>query len=126
MDSLPGPAPPLLCAEPGSTFSQVAYYIRGNDKTIYFSPHGLTFALSGPVEQRVVEVGRAAACWMQDRLRWPRDQVPARRRWTVKLDFVGANPHVRPKGLEKAGAVISYFRGSPDQWHTGLPTSAAP
>ena len=45
-----------------------------------------------------------------------------RRRWAVKLDFVGANPDVRPVGQERAETVVSYFRGQPDEWHTGLST----
>jgi hypothetical protein len=40
----------------------------------------------------------------------------------VKLDFVGANADVRPSGEEKTGAVISYFKGKPEEWKTGLPT----
>ena len=43
------------------------------------------------------------------------------RRWIVKLDFVCANP-VQPLGQQQTQAVISYFKGSPDEWHTGLPT----
>jgi len=35
---------------------------------------------------------------------------------------VGANPGVRPVGEEQQEAVISYFRGQPDEWRTGLPT----
>jgi hypothetical protein len=45
-------------------------------------------------------------------------------RWVVKLDFVGANPDVRPTGEEKTDAIVSYFKGSPDEWHTGIPTYA--
>ncbi len=42
-------------------------------------------------------------------------------RWVVKLDFVGANAGVRPVGKEETGAVISYFKGNPEEWKTGLP-----
>ncbi len=47
---------------------------------------------------------------------------PPGRRWAVKLDFVGANPDVQPVGQDPAETVVSYFRGRPDEWHTGLPT----
>ena len=40
----------------------------------------------------------------------------------MKLDFVGANADVRPSGEEKTGAVISYFKGKPEEWKAGLPT----
>jgi hypothetical protein len=43
-------------------------------------------------------------------------------RWTLKLDFVGANPDVRPRGLDQSAAVFSYFKGSREQWRTGLKT----
>ncbi len=42
--------------------------------------------------------------------------------WTVKLDFLGADPDVRPAGLEKAKGVFSYFRGSEESWETGVPS----
>ena len=42
-------------------------------------------------------------------------------RWVVKLDFLDANPGVRPVGVEETGAVISYFKGKPEEWKTGLP-----
>ena len=45
-----------------------------------------------------------------------------RRRWAVKLDFIGSNPDVRPVGQERAETVVSYFRGRPDEWHAGLRT----
>ena len=46
----------------------------------------------------------------------------SRQRWAVKLDFVGADPAVRPVGEDPAETVISYFRGRPEEWHTGLRT----
>lgn len=49
---------------------------------------------------------------------------PAVERWTVKLEFVGATPDVRPVGKEPTSAVISYFKGPRDEWRTGLPTYA--
>ena len=35
---------------------------------------------------------------------------------------MGANADVRPSGEEKTGAVISYFKGKPEEWKAGLPT----
>ena len=46
-------------------------------------------------------------------------------RWVVKLDFVNANPNVRPVGQEPTAAVISYFKGPREKWTTGLPTYAS-
>jgi hypothetical protein len=76
---------------------QVDYYIQGRDKTIYFGAEGVTFALT--------DGDRAAAS-----------------RWAVKLDFLDANPEVKPVGTDETGAVISYFHGHPENWKTGLST----
>jgi hypothetical protein len=72
--------------------ARVAYYVQGRDKTLYFAPDGVTFALTS-----------------------------AESRWIVKLDFVDANS-VRPVGQAQTAAVVSYFRGSRDEWRAGLPT----
>jgi hypothetical protein len=72
---------------------EVAYYIRGADKTLFFTKEGITFRLKG------------------------RD-----RDWVVKLEFVGANREVVPRGEDRQQAVISYFRGPEKDWKTGLKT----
>ncbi len=78
----------------GQLDDRVAYYIEGKDKTIYFTPEGLTLALvHGPGS-----------------------------RWVVKLDFVDADPRLKPTGSDETGAVISYFQGKPENWKTGLST----
>jgi hypothetical protein len=88
---------PLLFIEnQGQIDDQVAYYIQGKDKSLYFTPEGVTFVLSGADSTR----------------------------WVLKLDFVGADPEVRPVGLDETDAVISYFRGRPEEWKTGLKTYA--
>ena len=40
----------------------------------------------------------------------------------VKLDFLDANPDSRPIGKDKTEAVVSYFKGKPEDWKAGLPT----
>jgi beta-propeller repeat-containing protein len=76
---------------------QVFYYLAGVDKTLYFTSEGITFALDGE--------GKDAAS-----------------NWTVKLDFVGANPAVVPQSLEPKSAVFSHFKGKPENWTTAIPT----
>jgi hypothetical protein len=108
----------------GQVDSRVSYYIQGKDKTIYFTSQGLTYVLSGRGEGGHGDGGPAA-------IEEPRSLTPhereerspkARSRWVVKLDFVGAHRDVRPSGEEKTEGIISYFRGSPQEWKTGLPT----
>jgi hypothetical protein len=79
----------------GRLDSSVAFYVQGRDKTLYFTSEGVTYALAG-----------------KDR------------RWVVKMDFVGASPTSRPRGEEEREGTVSYFKGSPGAWRTGLPTWA--
>ena len=80
----------------GQTDSAVAYYVAGADKTVYFTPQGLTFQLAA---------GDGAAAGS----------------YAVKLDFVGASA-TTPAGHDPTGAVVSYFTGPDGAQRTGLPT----
>jgi hypothetical protein len=95
--------PLYFIANQGQMDARVAYYVQGSDKTLYFTPKGVTFALTDLTPNPSQEMGSE------------------RERWIVKLDFVKANS-VRPIGQEQTDAIISYFKGSPDEWHAGLPT----
>mgnify|MGYP001247327490 FL=1 len=105
-----GKMPLYFVENRGQLDEQVAYYIQGADKTIYFTAEGVTFSLN----RGKPRVGDDA----HDRLR----EFSLPTRWTVKLDFLGANPNVRPVAQEPTEAVISYFKGRPDEWHAGLRT----
>jgi Beta-propeller repeat len=109
----------------GQTDPRVAFYVPGKDNTIYFAPDGLTLALTSPLAP-ADQQGMGPHPGNRD-LSYPADQNPlpqAARRWAVKLDFVGANPDVRPVGEGKTEAVFSYFKGQPGQWQAGLPSFA--
>ena len=102
-----GKMPLYFIANQGQMDARVAYYVQGSDKTLYFTPEGVTFALTSPPSPLLVGEGR-------------RGEVPDGR-WIVKLDFVDANS-VQPVGEKQTEAVISYFKGPRDEWRTGLPT----
>jgi hypothetical protein len=119
-----GKMPLYFIPNQGQMDARVAYYLQGKDKTIYFTSEGLTYVLS---ERSAGEEIPGKTASVKERLlidpaerelRGRRDQ----RRFAVKLDFVGANADVRPSGEEKTGAVISYFKGKPEEWKAGLPT----
>jgi hypothetical protein len=94
----------------GQIDGQAEYYLQGKDKTIFFSPEGLTFVMSGIRPDSGAMPGR------------PVDPAAAREsRWVVKLDFLGARPGVKPVGTDETGTAISYFHGAPGEWKTGLP-----
>jgi len=74
---------------------EVAYYVQGADKTLFFTKEGITFRLKGK--------GGG---------------------WVVKLEFVGANRDVKPRGEDQQQAVFSYFKGPEKDWKRGLKTYA--
>ncbi|MBN1667314.1 MAG: SBBP repeat-containing protein [Anaerolineales bacterium] len=89
--------PITFVANEGQEDERVAFTVQGQDKMLYFTASGITFALTDP------SAAENAA------------------RWILKLDFLNANT-AQPIGQEQAETIVSYFRGSSDQWHTGLPT----
>jgi hypothetical protein len=111
-----GRLPLFFIPNRGQADEPVDFYIPGKDKTIYFTPGGLTMAMTspGPVAPGTPSPGRES--------RRRIEASKAGRRHVVKLDFVGADPGVHPRGDEMTEAVVSYFRGKPGQWQAGLPT----
>ncbi len=114
-----GALPLLFIPNQGQYDPRVAFAVQGRDKSIFFTNEGLTFVLSESADSPPAGKPRAL-----------RDLVPhepgppmPQQRWTIKLDFVDANPEARPESLEQAGTVISYFKGRPEEWRTGLQAS---
>jgi hypothetical protein len=119
-----GKLPLYFIENRGQVDSRVAYYVKGRDKTLFFTSEGLTLVLNGKDEvSSSNETGFRRVSYSSGG-----DQsgkVSSMRRWVVKLDFVGANSDVRPVGVEPTEAVFSYFKGPRDQWKTGLKTYAS-
>src|SRR2546428_220144 len=109
----------------GQVDPRVAYYVPGHDTAFYFTREGVTIALTGSTLSRgsgadgLRDVARPVG------LPTLPDRPGSPQRWVVKLDFVGANPEVRPLGQDPTPAVISYFKGPREAWKTGLPTYAS-
>jgi len=107
----------------GQLDGQVAYYLPGSDKTLYFTAEGVTFALTGrrqTVDSRQGEEDPFLPADFSPSPDLPFS--PSLSRWAVKLDFVDANPAVQPVGESSLEMVVSYFKGKPEDWHTGLRT----
>jgi hypothetical protein len=121
LDESFGKLPLYFIENRGQEDSRVAFSVRGRETTLYLTSQGLTFVLSGSApprqDARVKKVsfspGRGGA---------KGEETRSMRRWVVKLDFVGANPEVKPEGREPMPAVISYFKGPREKWRTGLKT----
>jgi len=138
-EALLGKLPPYFIENRGQEDPRVAYYLQGRDIAIYFTSTGVTFALSEPdggasagghpaegdaeSNDRGVSVHRASLSETAQRSGLPRGSfgLPARERWIVRLDFVGARP-VAPQGEASPPATISYWRDGGAASQTGLPT----
>jgi len=93
--------PVVFIENDGQLDPRVGFYVHAADKSLYFTRGGVTFLLSGNLAG---------------------DDPATTEHWTVKLDFVGADPDVAPVGGELTEGVVSYFRGTPDDWTTGVHT----
>ena len=115
-----GKVPVYFIPNAGQIDGPVAFYVDGSDKSVYFTPKGVTFALryggeagnTEPLTKTVREPGPAVR---------ENEGPAATKRWVVRMDFLGANPDVRPQGADETGAHISYFRGPRERWKAALP-----
>jgi len=117
---------PLLFEENGGqTSPEVAFTVKGSDKTLYFTPEGLTFSLMMPRDTGDEKAGGedSASRKLSSRLKGSGapGEVSRRERWTLKLDFVDAG-RVWPEGSKPAETVISYFKGPESEHRSGVPT----
>lgn len=81
----------------GQTDGEVAYYVRGMDKTLYFTPRSVTVALKKENPKGAPE------------------------RWIVKLEFLGADTPAPPEGRSRRDRVVHYFKGPPEDWKRDVP-----
>ncbi|MGB9906214.1 MAG: hypothetical protein ACPLRR_02365, partial [Candidatus Saccharicenans sp.] len=125
--------PLLFIQNKGQIDPRVAFYLQSRDKNIYFSRDGLTITLSTMKETTTEAAGGRKSETEKPGL--PERVAKAGiesgglaasagelRRWTIRLDFVGANPETIIKPLDRTEARISYFRGGPEDWFTALPS----
>src|SRR5262245_38544991 len=120
-----GTLPLSFIENQGQLDDRVAYYIQGRDTAIYFTSKGVAFALTGPAPWGVADALPRRAAVRPVAFGAAPDSEATRQRWGIMLEFLGANPDVKPVGLESAPAVVSYFKGPREQWKTGLPTYAS-
>ncbi|MDQ1353866.1 MAG: hypothetical protein QG657_4173, partial [Acidobacteriota bacterium] len=101
----------------GQMDQQVYYYVQGKDKTVYFTSEGVTYSLnaSGGSEPFFKRVPTPPKTFTNEQ-----KSKDLSKRWVVKLEFVGAKKNVKPECLEQSGTKVSYFKGKPELWHTGL------
>jgi hypothetical protein len=91
MDDTYGSMPLYFVKNQGQSDQNVSFTINGSEKSLYFTPEGFTLAFNSNGS-----------------------------RYVIKLDFLGAN-HVHPVAVGSSTAQVSFFKGVPEEWHTGLP-----
>jgi hypothetical protein len=96
----------------GQAPAAVSYYVRGADRTVYFTPDGLTLSLAVP--KPGVEATSAPV----------RGNPPVAPpvRYAVKLDFVSAEESVPPVGETPQPGVSNFLRGSSQDWTRRAPS----
>jgi len=120
-----GSLPLYFVENQGQTDACVAYYVQGRDTTLYFTSQGIRFVLSGRKDSAASPASLVnKVSYFDSSLETDRKSFRNARRWVLKLDFVGANPKVKPVGEEPTEALFSYFNGPPEKWKTGLRTYA--
>ncbi|MGH8613865.1 MAG: hypothetical protein ACREYF_18050, partial [Gammaproteobacteria bacterium] len=120
VDAAFGQLPLLFIENRGQLDATVAYYVQGRSTSLYFTPGGVTFALSGKQDPPAPRAKGGLVKTGLNRL----NPKPTPQRWALKLDFLGANRNVKPLAESPQEAVISYFKGPPSKWQAGLKTYA--
>jgi len=116
-----GKMPLYFIENQGQVDGPVSFYVKGSNKTIYFTSEGLTYVLNerkGGANDKNHALPEKDLFLREKRLK----EQETLKRWVVKLDFVGARKDISPVGVDKTEAVISYFKGKPENWQTGLAT----
>lgn len=112
-----GRMPLYFIPNQGQMDERVLYYIQGRDKSIYFGAGEVTFSL-----MKFSDKAKDKKLFGSAPFRRIKAEGKPAERWTVRLEFVGADEKVKPVAEDKTGAVISYFKGRQENWKTGLPT----
>ncbi|MGE5398583.1 MAG: CARDB domain-containing protein, partial [Chitinophagales bacterium] len=99
----------------GQIDKQVLYYTEGGNQALYFTPKGLTFALTKSQEP--------SSTYLKTKLPGKEliPQATEQERWAVKLNFTGAKT-VKPHGEGLTPTRVSYLKGQQKDWKTGLNT----
>jgi len=124
-----GTMPLYFIENQGQLDARVGYYLHGHDTSVYFTPQGVTYALTGPSAAPATGQDALSKAARLDKVMRTSVQEgggsSTQQRWAVAVDFVGANPDAMPRGEQPTSAVVSYFRGSQTDWKAGVPTFAS-
>ena len=120
-----GQLPLYFVENQGQADQRVAYYGSIGRANVYFTAQSVTYTMPGPGPASQPWSGQGDLADSDLHQPPPEAAEVTPQRWAVAMDLVGANPAARPLGVEPTEAIISYFRGPPETWKTGLPTYSA-
>ncbi|SDS85736.1 Beta-propeller repeat-containing protein [Paenibacillaceae bacterium GAS479] len=105
---------PVFEHNAGQLDSQVAFLLRGSNSAYYFTPSHIALLFSKLMEDS------------EDRLSSlvkPASKQKQYEAWSLRMNFVDAEPNPSIDGLEPLENKNNYFKGSdPSKWHTNVPT----
>jgi len=109
-----GSLPTTFIANAGQLDASVRYEVRSSAGHLFFTPQGVTLALTAtantPVEAQHIKSAVDAA---------PLTSI------AVRVSFDGASPNLVLGGADQLPGIANFFIGSdPTQWHTNVPTYA--
>ncbi len=112
---------PIFFIENGGQIdSQIAYYVQRQGFGAYFGRDGVTYAFTAPSSQPPTDESVLQPVSLTAE---PASQeAVAAKRWAVKLKFLGTGAGMSPTGQDRTPTAVSYFRGQPSEWKTGLST----
>jgi hypothetical protein len=106
--------------------AEPSFVTHGDGGYVAFTAQGVSvtrFASADDTGRTGARMPGRGVRMLQDPARGLVPPPPARRALrTDRLGFVGADRSVRPIGRGPATTIVSYFRGRPDEWCTGLHT----
>ncbi|WP_285891220.1 SBBP repeat-containing protein [Paenibacillus pasadenensis] len=106
-----GANPPAFEINEGQSHSQVAYLLRGQDSTFYFTPSHADLIFGKPLQASELAYDAAALA----RTQWEA--------WGLRLNFIHACPETFIEGCSLLDGVKNYFLGrDATEWHTGIRT----
>ncbi len=92
----------------GQADPRIDYYAESRSASLYFNSQGVTLTLLA----RNASVRPAA---------YERTSKSSLERWTIKIDFAGAQQDAKPEGRNRSTTEVSYFKGARSDWKTSLP-----
>ncbi|MFN0073421.1 MAG: hypothetical protein ACKVVP_18215, partial [Chloroflexota bacterium] len=133
-----GQIPMTFQANHGQMDERVAFATHRGKMQSSFTDAGVTHLLHGRITEDRVANEAAEVAWAVGQREAglpparpdPRrvgtgDEAPSESRssrWAVRSHFREAAPASRPEARDRQEGIVSYFRGSPEEWITGVPT----